>query len=248
MFAATTAASRAILEHLVRALSLPECLLSCLPTLGMCLGRTVDLAFVLHKYGVHFRFLTMTMGVDPSYEHQSFYKTTLDDDTIRVNKLFSQARAERIAIEQRSLSMSDFCDLVRLQQHMVRACTHYRWDGNDLAAQRNVHMHMYVTHACAQVTGMGVLLVAGGGSSGSPSPLPQLFQRRQLLRGMGLALLQRICRTLCPRCWLRCATRWLLCLRSSSSARAAVCARQRPTRGTPMSRDRRGLDRRAMAQ
>ena len=42
------------------------------------MARTVDLAYALHAFGVRFRFLTATIGVDPAYKDEAFYKPSGD--------------------------------------------------------------------------------------------------------------------------------------------------------------------------
>ena len=73
----------------------------------------------MHQYGVDFRFLTMTMGVDPSYKDEAFYRATLDTDAERVNELFAKAKNQQIDIEHRSLSQDSLAALMRTQDHMV---------------------------------------------------------------------------------------------------------------------------------
>ena len=68
---------------------------------------TVDLAFILREFGLRFRFLTATLGVDPSYSAEAFYRPTLERHAERVNTLFGRAGAADIAIEQRSISPSE---------------------------------------------------------------------------------------------------------------------------------------------
>lgn len=81
----------------------------------------------MHQFGVDFRFLTMTLGVDPTYKHQSFYKKTLDDDAVRVTQLFQQAEVERIDIERRSLSRDGLSALMRSQDNMVMVLVDRRY-------------------------------------------------------------------------------------------------------------------------
>ena len=59
---------------------------------------------MLADFGIKFRFLTTTLGVDPTYEAEPFYRPTLDADSQRVNKLFDQAAARGISIERLSMS------------------------------------------------------------------------------------------------------------------------------------------------
>jgi len=119
-------------EMVLRALGVPpaECSLPALRKMLPCESTsiwTVDLAYVMHQFGVDFRFLTMTLGVDPTYKHQSFYKKTLDDDAVRVTQLFQQAEVERIDIERRSLSRDGLSALMRSQDNMVMVLVDRRY-------------------------------------------------------------------------------------------------------------------------
>lgn len=59
------------------------------------------------------------MGVDPTYESEPFYNGTLDGDTQRVNKLFSEASTSGVVIERRSLTPTDLqaMPFVKLHRH-----------------------------------------------------------------------------------------------------------------------------------
>ena len=57
------------------------------------------------------RFLTTTLGVDPSYRDEAFYRATLEKDAKRVNSLFERARAANVDIEHRSLTASELRSL-----------------------------------------------------------------------------------------------------------------------------------------
>jgi len=82
---------------------------------------TVDLAYLLADFGIKFRFLTTTLGVDPTYEAEPFYRQTIDADSQRVNKLFEQAASKNVAIERRSLAPESLQELMRPHDHMVMA-------------------------------------------------------------------------------------------------------------------------------
>ena len=56
---------------------------------------------------MRYRYLTTTIGVDPSHREKAFYRLTLDHDASRVNSLFERARECNIAIESKSLSPSE---------------------------------------------------------------------------------------------------------------------------------------------
>lgn len=65
---------------------------------------TVDLAYLLRRFGADVTFTTVTMGANPAYESESFYRDNLREDCERVDALFEGARANGIPIERRSLS------------------------------------------------------------------------------------------------------------------------------------------------
>ena len=66
---------------------------------------TVDLAYLLRRFGADVTFTTVTMGANPAYESESFYRDNLREDCERVDALFEGARANGISIERRSLSL-----------------------------------------------------------------------------------------------------------------------------------------------
>ncbi|KAJ3668908.1 hypothetical protein LUZ60_010858 [Juncus effusus] len=68
---------------------------------------TVDLAYLLHKFSVNFSFLTITLGVNPHYSAESFYREQLQDDSGRVGELFGKAVNEGINIQCRSISVNE---------------------------------------------------------------------------------------------------------------------------------------------
>lgn len=115
----------------LRALGVPssECSLKQLRTLnpeGTSIW-TVDLAYALHAYGARFQYLTATIGVDPAYKAEPFYKPTLDADALRVNELFDRAESERISIECKSVEDDELADLLRPQTQLVMALVDRRY-------------------------------------------------------------------------------------------------------------------------
>ena len=66
---------------------------------------TVDLAYLLRRFGADVTFTTVTMGANPAYESESFYRDNLREDCERVDALFKGARANGISIERKSLSL-----------------------------------------------------------------------------------------------------------------------------------------------
>ncbi|CAA7398085.1 unnamed protein product [Spirodela intermedia] len=68
---------------------------------------TVDLAYLLKKFSIKFSFFTVTLGANPDFSSEAFYKEQLHDDRGRVNTLFEEALEAGIRIEHRSLSGND---------------------------------------------------------------------------------------------------------------------------------------------
>ncbi|KAG6530477.1 hypothetical protein ZIOFF_012716 [Zingiber officinale] len=73
---------------------------------------TVDLAYLLHKFSVKFSFLTVTLGANPEYSAESYYREQLQDDIERVNGLFEKALEAGINIQCRSISAKDISLLI----------------------------------------------------------------------------------------------------------------------------------------
>lgn len=69
-----------------------------------CSTWTVDLAYLLHRFGVNVVFLTVTIGANPDFASESFYLDNMQEDEHRVNQLFREAASKGIPI--RSYSMS----------------------------------------------------------------------------------------------------------------------------------------------
>ena len=113
MLAAHPAEASAVDKHLVSAKACPAHASAQPRPLPYLPRRTVDLVHLLCDYGVKFRFLTTTIGVNPDYKNEAFYRSTLDADALRVKDLFERAAGSGIEIERRSLSDGELCDLTR---------------------------------------------------------------------------------------------------------------------------------------
>ncbi|XP_076108529.1 protein GUCD1-like [Mytilus galloprovincialis] len=68
---------------------------------------TIDLAFLLQKYGIKNRLTTTTLGVDKGYGSSSFYKASFTKDENRVNTLFQEAESKGIVVEKGSVPMDE---------------------------------------------------------------------------------------------------------------------------------------------
>ncbi|XP_070331778.1 protein GUCD1 isoform X3 [Odocoileus virginianus] len=61
---------------------------------------TIDLAYLMRRFGVRHRFCTRTLGVDKGYKNQSFYRKHFDTEETRVNQLFAQAKTCKVLVEK----------------------------------------------------------------------------------------------------------------------------------------------------
>ena len=135
-------ATRVLSEELAQTLGLIKHLVRRLPRVGgarhaasSCLcplrawrpHRTVDLVYLLHDFGISSRFLTTTIGVNPEYKNEAFYRTTLDVDSLRVSDLFERAPSTGIDIERRSVSDAELCDLMRPHDSLIMALVDRRY-------------------------------------------------------------------------------------------------------------------------
>lgn len=73
---------------------------------------TIDLCYLLHRYGILFSYCTITIGIDPGYSRENFYDKVLSKDSQRVNDRFSNAESLGMKIEQRSVSTEEITNHV----------------------------------------------------------------------------------------------------------------------------------------
>ncbi|CAD6333640.1 unnamed protein product [Miscanthus lutarioriparius] len=79
---------------------------------------TVDLAYLLNKFSVSFSFFTVTLGANPQYSAESFYREQLQEDINRVDELFGKALDAGISIQCRSITAYDIAFLL-LSGHCI---------------------------------------------------------------------------------------------------------------------------------
>lgn len=73
---------------------------------------TVDLAYLLQRFSVDFSYFTVTLGANPKYCVESFYKDELPNDLVRVDMLFQKAVEAEIDIQCRSISAEEISILI----------------------------------------------------------------------------------------------------------------------------------------
>ncbi|KAJ4979812.1 hypothetical protein NE237_010592 [Protea cynaroides] len=82
---------------------------------------TVDLAYLLQKFSVSFCFFTITLGANPNFCVETFYKEQLPNDLLRVDGLFQQALEAGISIQCRSISGEEISILILSGKYIVIA-------------------------------------------------------------------------------------------------------------------------------
>ncbi|KAL9253530.1 Guanylyl cyclase 1-like protein [Drosera capensis] len=73
---------------------------------------TVDLAYILQKFSISFTYFTVTLGANPNFIAESFYKDQLPVDLVRVDLLFKKAGGNGISIKCRSISQEEISFLI----------------------------------------------------------------------------------------------------------------------------------------
>lgn len=71
---------------------------------------TIDLAYLLHKFGVRHLYATVTLGVNPGYTEEDFYLQVLKKDAHRINEKFLTADLNGIKVEKRSVEMEEILE------------------------------------------------------------------------------------------------------------------------------------------
>ncbi|KAK4291009.1 hypothetical protein Pmani_036140 [Petrolisthes manimaculis] len=80
---------------------------------------TIDLAYLLQRYGVKHRYLTITLGVDLGFSSERFYDQYLHKDTQRVLDRFQEADQRGVVVEQGAASISDLQTHLRLHGPII---------------------------------------------------------------------------------------------------------------------------------
>ncbi|KAI4385670.1 hypothetical protein MLD38_003667 [Melastoma candidum] len=103
----------ACLVMVMRTLGIETCSVESLASLCCTTSIwTVDLAYLLHKFSINFSYCTVTLGANPNYSDEMFYKEQLPTDVLRVNKLFRDAPSAGICIQCRSISEEQISRLI----------------------------------------------------------------------------------------------------------------------------------------
>lgn len=82
---------------------------------------TVDLAYLLKRFSVSFHFFTVTIGANPNFSDETFYREQLQEDLRRVDGLFEKALETGITIDCRSISGVGIATLISSGQYIAVA-------------------------------------------------------------------------------------------------------------------------------
>lgn len=80
---------------------------------------TVDLAYLLRRFGADVTFYTITLGANPEFASESFYRDNLNEDCARVERLFARAAAEGIAVERVSVDLARLKDYAMSGEYLI---------------------------------------------------------------------------------------------------------------------------------
>ncbi|KMZ72506.1 hypothetical protein ZOSMA_162G00270 [Zostera marina] len=73
---------------------------------------TIDLAYLLHTFSVAFSYHTTTIGANPDYCVEAYYREQLRNDIVRVDGLFQKAEQVGIDVQNRSTSAQEISGLI----------------------------------------------------------------------------------------------------------------------------------------
>jgi len=82
---------------------------------------TVDLAHLLRHFAVDVAFLTVTIGANPNFAVETFYKENMEEDGERVNKLFEKAPQVGIQVQWRSITGEELSILILSGRYLAIA-------------------------------------------------------------------------------------------------------------------------------
>ncbi|CAN1338952.1 Guanylyl cyclase 1 [Linum perenne] len=86
-----------------------------------CSVWTVDLAFLLKRFSVRFSYCTVTIGANPHFSVEKYYKEQLPTDLVRVDMLFEKASKEGIKIQCRSINEKQISCLILSGKYIIIA-------------------------------------------------------------------------------------------------------------------------------
>ncbi|GJP47115.1 hypothetical protein CLOM_g6349 [Closterium sp. NIES-68] len=97
---------------------------------------SIDLVAVLHGHGVAVEFLTITIGANPSFASEAFYKENMPGDVDRVNRLFADTMRAGVPIQCASIRIQHLAWLLLSGRYLVIALVDKRTITHPLASER----------------------------------------------------------------------------------------------------------------
>lgn len=113
---------------------------------------SIDIAYLLTRYGLRTEYCTVTVGVRPEYRKQEFYRRQLSEDTRRVTRLFEGAARHGVTVVQRRVAIAEIRRALCEDGKLVLV----------LMDKRLMHCAL-----CERASGHGIL--SGNGDSGGDS-------------------------------------------------------------------------------
>lgn len=80
---------------------------------------SIDLSYLLRRFGVDLTYYTITTGVREEYQQQEFYRKQLLEDTKRVTALFEGAEREGIHVIDKAVDVSDIVRAISVEHRIV---------------------------------------------------------------------------------------------------------------------------------
>jgi Guanylylate cyclase len=129
---------------------------------------SIDISYLLHRFGVLLTFFTVTRGVRVEYRKQEFYRKQLPEDTKRVTALFENAERRGVHVVEQSVDLRDIVQavvndnkivLVLLDKRLLSCTLCDRRRSNCVQAQQPEHFGEN-TRATSGFLGHYVLLYA----------------------------------------------------------------------------------------
>ncbi|CAI5494388.1 unnamed protein product, partial [Closterium sp. Naga37s-1] len=97
---------------------------------------SIDLVALLQRHGVGVEFLTVTIGANPSFASQPFYKENMPGDVVRVNRLFADTIRAGVRIQCASIGIQHLAWLLLSGRYLIIALVDKRSITHPLASER----------------------------------------------------------------------------------------------------------------
>ncbi|QDZ22648.1 guanylyl cyclase [Chloropicon primus] len=113
---------------------------------------TIDIAHLLRHFGLKVKYFTVTLGANPAYADEKFYKDHMHVDEVRVHQLFDLAKDAGIEVFHKSLQLEELGRICASPENLVLILVDKRvlQQGNQrVAASQNTKAAGVTKHAKA---------------------------------------------------------------------------------------------------